>query len=259
MSTNGTPSHDERSPWTKPGFLAAAAVVALLVVLGLMLAFTGGSESDPQNPAATPPGPAGQPADAADPDDSACNLPSGDQAIPKDPPDAKWVLRGTFAVPRASPAIGPHDVDGAIPSCFAHSPTGALFAAVNIYAALNELSHEPPSNPREVIRQLIASGPGRDTVLRNLRAASKGGASSDDSSAGVQVAGFSVVRYEPTAAVIDIAFRVDRPGATGYVHAASTVRWERQDWRLVLAQDGRPFDSMDQIPNLNGYVPWSGV
>ncbi len=59
--------------------------------------------------------------------------------------------------------------------------------------------------------------------------------------------------------MVDLAFRVDRSGTTGYFHTTSTMRWERGDWKLVLSQNGIPFDSTQQIPNLNGYVPWSGV
>jgi hypothetical protein len=131
-----------------------------------------------------------------------------------------------------------------------------LFANISIYAALSEFSKQPPANPRALLRQLIASGPGRDAAERR---AGEGGPASSDSSAGVQVAGFSVVRYEKRSAVVDLAFRVSRPGTSGYVHATSTMRWERGDWKLVLSQEGKPFDATQQIPDLNGYVPWSGV
>jgi hypothetical protein len=67
------------------------------------------------------------------------------------------------------------------------------------------------------------------------------------------------VRYEPGSAVVDLAFRVDRPGVAGYFHTTSTMRWERGDWKLVLAQDGVPFDSTQAIASVDGYVPWSGV
>lgn len=253
MLNNGTASTPEKSPWARPGFIAAAAVVALLVVLGLILAVTGGSNGDAKggeaNPAPTPP------AASSGQDASVCGLAGGDQTIPKAAPTATWKLRGTVAVPSAPSTFGPHTVAAGIPSCFAHSPTGALFATTNIYAALSVASHGSDTKQIAALKAMAAPGPGRDAATSR-----RGGQRpSADSSAGVQVAGFNVVRYEPASAVIDLAFRVDRPGATGFVHATSTLRWDQGDWKIVLSQDGRPFDSLQQIPDLGGYMPWSGV
>ena len=257
---NGTQAHgdDDGSPWTQPRFLAAAMLVGLIVILGLILTVTGGSNGDANSrPQETPARPPAATPVAEDPDESVCGLAPGEQSLPTKAPDAKWGLQGTFAVPRQPEVHGPGTVRSGVPACFAHSPTGALFATVNIYAALSDFSRKRPSDPRSVIRQIIATGPGRDAILANLPSNSD---SADTASAsGVQIAGFSIVRYENRSAVVDVAFRVDRPGATGYVHGASTMRWERRDWKLVLAQDGRPFDSMEQIATLDGYVPWSGV
>jgi hypothetical protein len=131
-----------------------------------------------------------------------------------------------------------------------------LFANVSIYAALSALASNPPRDPRSVLRELIADTAGREALLAS---ADESAPSSEGASAGVQVAGFNVIRYEESTAVVDLVFRVDRPGASGYVHAASTLRWERGDWRLVLARGGQPFDSMQQVPSLAGYTPWRAV
>ena len=71
----GTP--DEKSPWVQPGFIAAAAVVALLVLLGLVLAVTGGSEGQARA-GGTGRARRQRPA-TGDPDASVCGLPPGSQ------------------------------------------------------------------------------------------------------------------------------------------------------------------------------------
>jgi hypothetical protein len=245
-----------KSPWIQPGFIAAAGVVAVIVLLGVIVAFSGGSKDAQETPAAQAPPSAGEPAPTAAASDSACGLEPGSQEIPASAPAATWKLRGTVAVPVAKDTAGPQRFKSGVPSCFAHSPTGALFANINIYAALSALAADPPRDPAAAFAQMIASGPGRDSLTEHADDYKPG---AQDASAGVQVAGFNIVRYERDSAVVDLAFRVDRPNVTGYVHATSTMRWEDADWKLVLSQSGRPFDSLQQIPDLNGYVPWSGV
>jgi hypothetical protein len=249
---------DSQNPWTQPMFIASAIVVGIVVVLGLVLAFRGGGSSDHLDPAQSPSAGAGAQAGRIDEKTSRshCEVAPGNQDIPRTAPrGTRWQLKGTIAVPSAA-AFGPGAAKDDIPSCFAHSPTGALFATINIYAALSAVSQKGVGDPVSVLRQLIAEGPGRDVAIANAR---RGGAPSKESSSGVQVAGFTIVRYEPASAVIDLAFRVDRPGASGYVHATSTMRWERGDWKLTLSQEGQPFDSMQQIRDLSGYIRWSGV
>jgi hypothetical protein len=252
MTDNGVTSlKDEQRPWAQPGFIIATAVVALLIVLGLILALTGGGESTRHdNGGVAPSVSAGRDKDA-----SVCGLAPGAQTIPKDPPPAKWNLVGTLAVPSSPNTFGPGAVKADVPSCFAYSPTGALFAMVNLDAALGVVSRLGAEDQVRVLRQIAAAGRGRDAAIESAR---RNGAA-HGSSSGAQVAGFSLVRYEPGAAVVDLAFRSDRPGATGYFHLSSTLRWERGDWRLVFSQTGEPFDATQQIPDLTGYVPWSGV
>ena len=145
MITNGSADsgEDQRSPWTQPGFIASAVVVGLVIVLGLVLTVTSGSQGEAGTPAppaadSSPPAP---PADTGD--DSACGLARGDQTIPVSAPKATWKLRGTVAVPTAPKTFGPGRVRDGVPSCFARSPTGALFAMLNIQAAMGQLAREP--------------------------------------------------------------------------------------------------------------------
>ena len=248
---------DEKSPWTQRGFLASAAVVGMIAVLGVVLAFTGGSEGEVQAPAAPPPAVAPAAPPSSDTNASVCGLEPSSQAIPTKAPNAAWKLRGKVAVPSAPKTFGPGATADGVPSCFAHSPTGALFAMVNIQAAMTALAQEPGRYPIDKVLRMIAPGPGRD-VLKNAAkrapVATKGAKAS-----GAQVAGFKIIRYEPESALIDLAFAGGRPDVAGYVHGQSTMRWEDGDWKLVLAQNGGPFDAVQPIADLTGYIPWRGV
>lgn len=258
MINNGSAgTADDKSPWTQPGFIAAAAVVAIIVLLGIVLAVTGGSDGQAQDlPANGAPPPASAPV-TADANESVCGLDRGSQAIPTEAPQARWTLRGTVAVPTAPSTYGPGTVEDGVPACFAHSPTGALFAMLNIQAAMGDFAKQPGRYPIRKVLRMLAAGPGRD-VLKDA-AARAPVATKGSTRPAAQVAGFSIVRYEPNTVVIDVAFAGSRPGASGYVHGQSTMRWERRDWKLVLTQSGAPFDAVQPIADLSGYVPWSGV
>lgn len=257
MINNGSAgTADEKSPWTQPGFIAAAAVVAIIVVLGLGIAITGGSDNaspaDGRAKAAPPP----VSSDTGD-SDSVCGLDPGSQAIPTEAPRARWKLRGSVAVPTAPSTYGPGRLEDGVPTCFAHSPTGALFAMLNIQAAMGDFAKEPGRYPIRKVLRMLAAGPGRDVLkdaAERAPVATKG-----DTTPGAQVAGFNIIRYEPDTVVIDVAFAGSRPEAAGYVHGQSTMRWERGDWKLALTQSGAPFDAVQPIADLTGYVPWSGV
>ncbi len=63
---------------------------------------------------------------------------SDDQASPSAAPNTTWESYGDspFMLP-TSDEFGPLDHDGAMPRCFAHSPTGAAYAAANLAAAFS--------------------------------------------------------------------------------------------------------------------------
>ena len=63
---------------------------------------------------------------------------SDDQASPTAAPNTRWEPYGDspFTLP-TSDEFGPLGHDGAMPRCFAHSPTGAAYAAANLAAAFS--------------------------------------------------------------------------------------------------------------------------
>lgn len=242
--------HD--NPWTQPLFIASAIVVAIVITLGLVLAFTGGDTNNGPRPAQRPP------AEMAAPDpigtssqNSGCDLPPGDQTPPtQPPPETRWELVGRMVAPTAPRTHGPRIRAHGIRTCFARSPLGALYASVNVVATASE-----PSRWRELLRELAAKGPGRDRALKRLANES----AAPDSSTKMQVAGFSFTTYERDAAVISLAFRVDTGGTAFSAHLPMSMKWEDEDWKVVIPDNGDPFAGLGRIPNLDGYVAWSGA
>jgi len=128
MINNGTQAQGDdggdASIWTQPRFVASATVVAIIVVLGIVLAVTGrGGDSTAATPAAD------MPPVAVAPVKGDCDLPAGDQTVPESTPDdTRWELVGKMIAPTAPSTYGPGVVKDGFRTCFAQSPLGALYA-----------------------------------------------------------------------------------------------------------------------------------
>jgi hypothetical protein len=233
---------DPASPWTRPRFLLAATAVALIALLAVVVTLT---RPDPraEPPTAPPPAAASPPAPAGDA--SICGLPPGDQAVPVVPPEVTdWELVGTMAAP-TGPQVGPGLVQEGLRTCYARSPLGALYAATGFLAAASD-----PGLRLRAAQALAAAGEGQDRAVDLLEGADPGGADS-----GLQVAGFTFLNYDPAAAVVDVAMSVESTP----VHLPVSMRWEGGDWKVLLPPSGQPFEGIAPLPNLTGYVPWSGA
>lgn len=124
------------SPFTPWWFIAAGFV--LLVIVGLIVALflpRQTRDTAPATPTASASAGDGAPSSApvaggtGEPASGKCNVPVRDTAIPTEGPKAEWVPDGYVLVP-TSTTYGPVS-NGSTWGCFAHSPTGALFAAAN--------------------------------------------------------------------------------------------------------------------------------
>ena len=225
---------------TGRGWLAAA-VVAVIVALGVVLSVTGVfGGGDP----ATPPA-AAAPSATADPQGSVCGLTdvalSG--TVDQAPADAQWVLVGTIAAPSV-PGQGPGLVDDdGFRSCFAHTPTGAVVAAANLAA----LGSYPPVRAR-FNEQALAPGAGRDAVL------AKPAAQGASDGPRLELVGFQLLRYTGQQADVDLALRTSTGSLLG---ATVYLTWAEGDWKVRLADDGSDLSSVSPISSLDAYVPWS--
>lgn len=249
QSTESTP---EANPFTKPGFIIAAALVVALLAATIVIFLLPKGDTPAQPAPASPAGGTSSspsaPADAAG--KSVCGLPSSNDTALGTAPTSKWELVGKMAVPTDPKTTGPGktDADG-FRSCFAHSPTGALYASMNV-AALG--SSGAPELEKKLADKLLVPGAGRDAALRETNA---GGGSSGNSTT-IQVQGFLVKSYSPSEANLDLAFKTDT-GALA--HTTISMRWTDGDWKVKPADDGVTFSNVSQLRDLSGFILWSGI
>ena len=235
--------NEDQNPLTKPKFIISAVVVAIIVALGVILALVprGGGTASPEASTTSTSTSSGQP--TATSAASVCGLPSGDQAKPATTPaDTKWELVGKIAAPTSPTQFGPGKTEAnGLRSCFAHSPTGALYAAANMTA----LSSAGKADL--VYQQLAVPSPERDAVLKSSPTAAP-------NSMTAQLAGFTFRSYEADRAVIDLAFK----GANGtFVSIPVPLQWYEGDWKFVVPATGDT--GARQLSDLSGYVEWAGV
>lgn len=251
--SQSTESTTESNPFTKPGFILAAALVVALIAAALVIFLLPKGQDNTQ--AAPAPSPdatsAAPPTTSADPaGKSICGLPSSTETALGTAPKSKWELVGKMAVPTDPKTSGPGltDSDG-FRSCFARSPTGALYSAVNLVALGSSKSQE--MNVR-LADKLMVPGAGRDAAKKEAAAleTSKG---PDES---IQVKGFVLKSYTPADTNVDLAFQTP---AGGLVHAVLPLQWVDGDWKVKVSDAGKLINDVAVLRDLSGFIPWSGV
>ena len=223
----------------RTSLLLAGVFLGLVVLAGLVVALFGGGNNTQTTPPASPPPGAIAPPDA-----------QLDQSVPTSPPaDVRWDLYQREALPYSTTA-GPRTVDGALARGYAHTPTGALLAAVQI-GARKLLS--PGDSWRQVVEQQVVPGTGRDRFIQLRSQITTDG--TPDPRLG-QIAGFRFITYTPDIAVIQIATKF----INGHMQITTgTVQWSDGDWKEVLQPDSSESPTVQAIPDLTGLVAWSGV
>lgn len=224
-------------------FIGAAvlALIVALIAVGLVLG-TRSTEApaSPDRSAATD--------EPAASDASKCGLESdGTDSLPQ-APSTTWSTDTPIAAP-SSPEAGPGETTDGIHSCFARTPTGALFAAANLATD----SSNPAIDPIDILEQRVV----RDENFEELREETEGN-TSPGNERGMQLAGFRLNAYTPDAATVELVARTDAAVDGGALIALTyNVRWQDGDWMLVVPQNQRPPAS--QLVSLAGYVEWSAA
>jgi hypothetical protein len=151
-----------------------------------------------------------------------------------------------MAVPTDPSTAGPGTVgkDG-LRSCFAQSPTGALYATVNIWASSFN------GYAKQVYLELSADSPSRDKAVQAIK---EGKDVSGGTSPKVQIAGFIIHSYTPETAVVELAIKSNDGG---YGAFSTSVLWEDGDWKLDIPPAGG--GAVRQISDLSSFIPWAGV
>jgi len=240
--TEPAETNEDQNPLTKPKFIISAVVVAIIVALGIILAVLpkGGGTAAPAASSSNSPSTSTQ--SSAGPAASVCGLPDGDQSKPATAPtDTKWELVGKVAAPTSPERYGPgKTAPTGLRTCFAHSPTGALYAAANV-TTLSAVG-----KTRLVLENLAIPSAERDALLKQPEPAL--------STSTAQLAGFAIRSYSSDKAVIDLAFKGDN-GA--FVSIPVPLQWHAGDWKIIVPATGST--GAGQIPDISGYVPWAGV
>ena len=241
----------EQNPYTRPGFVAAAIVVALVVILAAVLGYRAVAEPDDPDPTTAPTSSA--PTVTAAPTESP-SAPGGESVCGLDAveldgtltaaPDTEWELVGTTAAPSVQ-NHGPGEVEeDGFRYCFAHTPEGALLAAANFGAMASD-----PALSVAAREHYVAPGPGRDAAV-------SGPPATGDSGISVQIAGFRMASYANDEATVDLAIRASNGALASQV---VDLVWLDGDWKVEAAADGQSAARMTQIPDLTGYILWSGA
>ncbi|MDI3195504.1 hypothetical protein QK290_14360 [Pseudarthrobacter sp. AL07] len=250
--SQSTESTTESNPFTKPGFIIAAALVVALIAAAIVIfLLPKGQDNAQPAPASSPDSASAAPTKSADAaGKSICGLPSSTETALGTAPKSKWELVGKMAVPTDSKTSGPGltDADG-FRSCFAHSPTGALYSAMNVGALGSAGS---PQLEVKLADKLLVPGMGRDAAMKE--AASSSASSGSDTT--IQVKGFSIKSYTASEANVDLAFETNK-GVL--VHTILSMRWMDGDWKVKPADDGVTFSGVSQLSDLSGFILWSGV
>src|SRR5687768_8192286 len=136
--SQSTESTTESNPFTKPGFIIAAALVVALIAATLVIFLLpkGQGNAQPAPAPAESSSPAtASPSTSAEAGQSVCGLPASSETALGTAPNTKWELVGTMATPADPETFGPGVTDeSGFRSCFAQAPTGALYAAMNVAA-----------------------------------------------------------------------------------------------------------------------------
>jgi hypothetical protein len=261
--------------WESRGFVASGIVIgAVVVCLVVWLVAGGGNDSpssqqspsvtptqgptddatgDPTEPPATPDPttPTRTPSAPVNPDGTGgCRAKNPPQRIPREAPGAvSWQFETNMLIPlqeQGGPAV--EDAKG-LRSCFAHSPTGAVLAAM---VTLGQIRN--PQLTEAVLRDRIAPGEGRNLALKAVRTS----ATPRNTGQTSQFTGFKVIDYLPNRAIISIAVRLDSQKVAGL---PVTLLWIGNDWKLVLQPDGSFNGAVapDVLQSLEGYVRFGGA
>jgi hypothetical protein len=232
--------------------LPAAAVAAILLGAGLAFALAGRppasrAPATAATASASPAGTAGQ----------------GQPQVPRvSLAGVRW--SGFYGVELpVSAQAGPYGTRGGTAAGFAHTPLGALLAAVNIGVRAN--AQWGPRIFGAVIRGQV-TGPDAAALLAGCQAAYDQAAQSGHIVGGqplgtvhVTEQAFRWITYTPAAAILDLVSA--GPGSNGATVRASVqmeVVWDGGAWKVVAPPGGDWGNSAAELSSLAGYTTFPG-
>ena len=218
-------------------------VIAVVIALAVLAAAVGvgwivgsGSRDDADTSTASQGASGGADEDEAESSggESVCGLPEGSQEVPAEGPEAEWQILQGHTVPSSSEKFGPGETKGGDRACFAHNPTGALFAVLNTGRVL----------PKEHLLKHITDGPRREAFEDAPEP-------SVDPGSRTEVKGFKLEVESRDRVLVRTVYSTD--GGSLY-EVPSQVVWEDGDWMLDGSEDATSEPA--EVDSLDGYVKW---
>lgn len=245
------------SPFATRRFIGAAVFVALVAVLGALIVVVRAFGDGGARPAAeaspgavvTAPGSSAPGDPGAGEGDSVCGLAPGDQSVPSGPLDFTPVRAADGVVVPSIEGVGPASRSASgITTCFAHSPTGALLAAVN--QAKWSGSGADPAGAHE---ELMAPSADRDAIVAADRSAAP-----RQGWEAPRVVGYRIVVVSGDEAVVTLAQTHPTYG-DGFFWTRYVLRWSSGDWKVVAPPGGDWSGSVGAGSSItgDGFVPWT--
>ncbi|MFJ3825992.1 hypothetical protein [Streptomyces nodosus] len=255
---SAAPDHEPQNPYTRPGFIASAGVIAVIIALIPVLILTSGGDdssddkaSGTQNSSQAVASPSVSASEQQEETQSSCpvlkDITTDTASINELAPiGLSWKKFGPINLP-ASKDAGPAVIDGQVARCYAHTPRGALLALTNI-------SIRSANGPdwREVVAQQVYPNEAQEVFEQGV-AASRVDQTSDFPSSTPTLAGYKLISYTPDTAVIDLAF--DTPGGM-VLTMVLTARWHEGDWKQQMSPNGGQSESVVKRFNADGYTPF---
>ena len=247
MSNDST---TERSPFNRWWFIAGGFLVVIAVVLGLILSgvIGAGNDGGGNNAGGNPGGPAassspGTGDTTTKPAADTCSLEDGSQSIPTSGPSASWKTDVYFKYPTSDefgPTQNPTSSDW---GCFAHSPTGALFASANFFRGIAGSDYE------RFVKSAAVDNPARNSWLQDQNIADH----QQQAGRVAQIAGFQFQSVTDDAAVVSLGFQQSDVEAGVKV----SLVWDNNtnNWKADFATSDLDAEQVD----LSGYTQWGAV
>lgn len=238
----------ERSPYSRPGFVVSAVILGMLGLAALFVV-TGAATRQKRVLAqaslrATTSAAAAHVRISTQP---VCSLPVGSQQPPTVGPSVAWVTVGEMQAPQAPALFGPQHERNGMAVCFAHSPTGALLAAINFFAQATVAS------PAELIETLVANTPERQLALTQAREGQDQLLQDSDGDPGsVQVTGYEIADYTPAQANLNVV--LEGPGGE-LASVGCELDWQADDWKFVIPPGGQLTSA--PVSTMDGFVSWA--
>lgn len=168
----------------------------------------------------------------------ACTLPEGDQALPPEAPEVdEWTNIRGMGIP-ISEEYGPQHREGDLYSCYAHSPTGALFASVYVYAASGYVEGFADTWIKDGEIPGAEESEGQDQEVEAIST----------------LQGYRFVAADNEQVTLDLALEIAVPDGTSLQSFRVVLKWEEDRWYLDPQMVPLKFSTLS---SMDGYTPWS--